>query len=116
MQEATLTLYGYCGMSDPIVTRDERQEIETVRRLVARILRRRRADGFPVAMLDRGSRWEITEPEDSVLVPDGAGILRLSVVNRCDYCSHILNDDEEFICCESAAEFIYGIECEETED
>lgn len=116
MQEATLTLHGFSGMSDPIVTKDERQEIETVRRLVSRILRRRRAAGFQVSTLARGLRWEITEPEDSATVHDDAGILRLYVVHLCDYCCRILSDDDDVPCCEDAAEFSYGIECDETED
>ena len=111
MQEATLRLYGFSGMSDPIVTKDERKEIETVRRLVSRILRRRRSAGFLVSTLDRGHRWEITEPEDSAMVPDDAGILRLSVVNRCDYCGVLTDDDGP--CCECCRGVFYHAETED---
>lgn len=50
---------------------------EDARSRVARILRKRRAAGFPVSTLERGARWEVLEPEGCALVPDECGTLVL---------------------------------------
>lgn len=78
----TLVLHAYCGMSfphgDPGMDRDDaRQE-------AARLLRRRRRQGYPVTTHLRGQEWEIMEPEDCLMVPDECGTLLLSAPENDD--------------------------------
>lgn len=86
MQEATLTMHAYCGMSIPLIERQDRMPVENARDRAARILRVRRNSGHYVSVLRKGESWEIAEPEDCALIPDTAGTLSLDLVWRCDYC------------------------------
>jgi hypothetical protein len=77
-----VVLLAYCGMTfphgDPGMDRDEaRQE-------VARLIRRRRREGFPVTTHTRGSTWEVMEPEDTMMVPDECGTLLLIIPENHD--------------------------------
>ena len=74
--EYTLTLHGHCGMPIPIAQGDK----EDVRQIAAEELRRLRADGFPVTVLEKGKEWEVEEPEDCCMVPDECGILHIAAV------------------------------------
>jgi hypothetical protein len=56
--------------------------VDTVDRAEARqeaaaLIRRRRRQGFPVAMLQRGRAWEVLEPEGALMVPDQCGTISL---------------------------------------
>jgi hypothetical protein len=75
----SLTHAAYCGMSIPHGEFETRDEARTA---AARIIRRRRRQGFPVTTLDRGERWEIEEPDDCFMVPDQCGVLSLSEMHE----------------------------------
>lgn len=64
----------HCGMSNVPVEYDDG---DIARAEIAKRLRRRRNDGHIVTTLEKGKQWEIGEPEDSIMVPDTAGILTL---------------------------------------
>lgn len=70
----TLALHAYCGMTVPIAYIPDHTGI---RQVAARLIRRRRREGYPVAILEIGRRWEIMEPEDCMMVPDDCGCLVL---------------------------------------
>lgn len=82
----TLNHYAYCGMSMQLAEGDE----DSVRIAAAKYLRRKRNQDYPVHSLDKGTRWEICEPEDCMMVPDCCGILRINVVEDSD------NEDDFF--------------------
>ncbi len=65
----------YCGMSD---IPESFEEGVAARDAVAQRLRSARAQGHTVVTLESGESWEVLEPEDSQMVPDWAGTLRLS--------------------------------------
>lgn len=73
----TVTHHAYCGMAVPIVGERDESTREEARTTAARRIRSLRREGYPVVVLERGERWEVQEPEDSVLVPDDCGILSL---------------------------------------
>lgn len=70
----TLDFYSYSGMSIEIL-KGKREE---VRKAAAKLLSRRRKQDYPVWSRDKGTRWEIGEPEDCILIPDGCGILKIN--------------------------------------
>lgn len=70
----TLDFYAYCGMSMELVKGGKKE----VRKAASNILRRRRKQDYPVWSLDKGTRWEIGEPEDCILIPDSCGILKIN--------------------------------------
>jgi hypothetical protein len=74
MDGYTLSLHAYCGVTDPI---DDGLDLAEARQRAARLIRRRRRQDFPVAVLEKGRRWEIQEPEDCFMVPDCCGVLIL---------------------------------------
>ncbi len=63
----------FCGMATISETFDTLAE---ARKYAARILRRRRKGGHYCSRLD-GLAWECSEPENSAMVPDTAGILSI---------------------------------------
>lgn len=83
----TLHFASFTGLSHrPVKYEDETD----LRCDIADRLRRLRRRGFACRALTRGWEWEIGEPEDSVMVPDAAGILwvterREDENNSCDY-------------------------------
>lgn len=70
----TLNFSAYCGMTMKIAEGDS----DTVRKAAAKLLRRRRNNDFPVWCLEKGTKWEVGEPEDCMMVPDDSGILRIN--------------------------------------
>ena len=72
-----LTMYAYCGMSVPLITRDEQEDRETVRAYAARYIRRARKSGNKVNVLEPGTKWEIETPDDAFMVSDNEGTLSL---------------------------------------
>lgn len=50
---------GYCGMASVPLKRDTEAEARTV---VARLLVRRRREGFPIETLVKGKEWEVRSP------------------------------------------------------
>lgn len=78
-----LRFHSYCGLSgipedfaecesyDADARRDARREC-------AQRLRDARATGVPVAIVERGAEWEVSEPDDCALIPDSAGLLTLT--------------------------------------
>lgn len=83
----TLNHYAYCGMSMKIAEGDE----QDVRQAAAKYLRGKRNQDFPIHSLNKGTRWEICEPEDVMMVPDCCGILKINFVEPdCD------EDDDYF--------------------
>jgi hypothetical protein len=75
MSGYTLTLHAYCGMAEPIG--DNGMDQDDARQEAVKLLRRRRRQDFPIAVLKKGRRWEIQEPEDCMMVPDCCGVLIL---------------------------------------
>jgi hypothetical protein len=55
----------------------EEGELAECRLAAAKLLRRRRRQDHPCTTLKIGREWEISEPEDCLMVPDTAGILWL---------------------------------------
>ena len=70
-----VNFYAYCGMAYNVFkgTLTECREC-----IAGRIMRRRRREGAgPVAVLEKGKRWEFRSAEDVIMVPDSDGILTL---------------------------------------
>jgi len=63
----------YCGMSDV----DEFDSESDAREAIACHLRKMRSRGYPIAVLARGTEWEVLEPEHACLVPDDCGTVSL---------------------------------------
>ena len=83
----TLTMSAYCGMSYEVET-GERPD---VRREAALLIKRRRKEGFPVSVLEKGREWEIEEHEGCAMIPDTCGILAL----RYDYPQDDEDDEDD---------------------
>lgn len=66
----------YCGMAWEI---DAYSDRSSARDEVADYLRKRRNQGYPIAILKRGSSWEIQEPTDTIMVPDECGTLSIDL-------------------------------------
>jgi hypothetical protein len=100
-----LTLHGYCGMPIPIV---EEGDMAECRSAVAQEVRRLRAQGFPVVTLEKGTEWEVQEPEDSCMVPDECGVLHLRPIKirvfDCWNCGADLLEGESCNCMEACEE------------
>lgn len=75
--------HAYCGMTVP---HGEYDTLPSARVKIAAILRRRRRQGFPIAVLTRGREWEVQEPDGALMVPDQCGILTLAVKHRPHAC------------------------------
>lgn len=90
--------FSYCGCNVPERPYQDERE---ARGDVADILRRRRRQGFPVVIIERGKEWEVCEPENCVLVPDQCGIVRIDrVMARCQECGTAWDTaDEAAECC-----------------
>ena len=89
----------HCGMGYYL----ERGTREECRSVIVVFLKKQRAEGFRVTVLERGERWELTEPEDSAMVPDTAGILELIPPERyaCSECRGDYEDEDDALrCCE----------------
>lgn len=74
-----LRFAAFCGMAWNV--EDATEDMEELRDTAARMLRRRRAEGFSVSTLEPGKDWEMIEPEDSFMVPDTAGRLYIREVS-----------------------------------
>ncbi len=93
-------------------------DLRSIRRRAAEILRGFRIAGYPVVTLVKGRQWEIQEPEGTVMIADACGVLRLDP--RCDDCQ---GATEEFgwLCerCQERADAVadeedrYAHSCEE---
>ena len=70
----SLKHFAYCGMSRTI---EDRETMADARWYAARYIRLSRREGFKVATLARGSRWEVLEPEGAYMVPDECGTLEI---------------------------------------
>ena len=89
----------HCGMGYYL----ERGTRGECRSAIGAFLAKRRAEGFTVTLLERGERWELTEPEDSAMVPDTAGFLELIPPERyaCSECGGDYEDEDDALrCCE----------------
>jgi hypothetical protein len=75
MSGYTVTLHAYCGMAQPIG--DDYMDHDEARQEAAKLLRRRRRQGFPITVIKKGRKWEVEEPEDCMMVPDSCGVLTL---------------------------------------
>ena len=97
MPSYRLVHHAYCGMPVPI----EEGDMQDCRTAAARLLMRRRRQGFPVTTLEIGERWEIMEPEDCMMVPDQCGVLTLTIDPRsqrkCFECGCTVDRDDP--CC-----------------
>lgn len=51
---------------------------EEIRKIAAETIRSRRNDNFPVYCLEKGIKWEVGEPEGCMMIPDDAGILKIT--------------------------------------
>ncbi len=79
LKTAKLTFKSYCGMSTEIDQTRFRIDVSALRKQAARRIKDARRTGQPVAIVDRGRRWEFETPEDAALVSDSDGILVLEV-------------------------------------
>lgn len=77
-----LRMSAYCGMGYTVAEVPGTDDPREVRDDAAAFLRARRADGYAVSTLARGTEWEVTEPEDAAMVPDDAGILSIVAKHR----------------------------------
>lgn len=69
-----LTMYAHCGMPVPIL---EGVSLEEAQARAKRYVQKRADDDYEVDELEPGLQWELTEPSDSFMVPDDAGILAI---------------------------------------
>jgi len=58
----------------------EEGDLAECRVAAAKLLRRRRRQDHPCTTLKIGQEWEVSEPEDCLMVPDTAGILWMEPV------------------------------------
>jgi hypothetical protein len=80
----TVQFFSYCGMALVPVHCEDRSE---ARAECAERLRRARSEGYKLATLSPGKRWEVLEPDDCMLVPDACGTLELKHVTfECGEC------------------------------
>lgn len=106
-----VTMHAYCGMAYDIGDRGmtEVQARDTVRRFCAK----RTRQGYTVAQLvaEDWQECEISEPEDSAMIPDDAGVIRvvedtvpaaecwncgeIVAIGECCSCQESINDDME---------------------
>ena len=103
----TLRMAAYCGMGYPVTEPDE--DRAEARAAAARILRRRRRQGFPVVMLNRGLEWEIQEPLACVMVPDQCGTLYIHHDTfPCSECGNVCEtrDAARDCCAETIEEYV----------
>lgn len=76
----SLDFRAYCGMSSIHETGDK----DDMRQQAAELIRRRRNAGYAVQILERGSEWEVLEPENCAMVPDECGIISLEEIEQDD--------------------------------
>lgn len=71
------------------------------RAAAARMLRRRRRQGFIIATQTPGEEWEVIEPDDAAMVSDLSGLLWIEAVAfECEECGTIHDDHgAAFWCC-----------------
>lgn len=62
---------------DDIEVIDDNLTMNEARLVCARVLKRVKNEGYPISILTRGMRWEIEEPENIGLVPEGCGVLAI---------------------------------------
>jgi hypothetical protein len=72
--EWSVSFRAFSGCSPEPESFEERAD---ARKSVAETLRSRRSSGHIVRTLERGTRWEVSEPDSSWMVPDSAGSLFL---------------------------------------
>jgi hypothetical protein len=81
------------------------------RSIAAETIRRRRHQGYPVAVLEPGTEWEVQEPEWACMVPDECGVMLLRTITKeCKWCGSTFEPDtlgDEF-CDDSCAESYHG--------
>lgn len=103
-----LKFIAYCG----VPTYDETFEQEIDARNAARdIIMDRRFDGYTVTTVTKNEEWEVLEPEDSAMVPDDCGTLRLRHITfECRECGsrHETLGEAEECCQEEYARDMYA--------
>jgi hypothetical protein len=75
MSGYTLTLHVYCGMAQSIG--DTGMDQADAGQEAARVIRRQRRQHFPITVIEKDRQWEVAEPADCCMVPDGSGVLIL---------------------------------------
>jgi len=107
-EQFTLGIMAYCGMFIPIIGRQDMADMADCRQKAARHLRQLRRDGFPIRTMEPGLAWEIEEPEDSVMVPDSCGTMRIKPVEirllACNDCDSDVPEGETCRNCEEHEE------------
>jgi hypothetical protein len=97
-----LTHYAACGMPIPLIDKYDNAELEEARQGVARRLRYLRREGYPISVLEKGREWEISDPDDSIMVSDNCGILCLRPIRvptyECWICGFDIAQGEECNC------------------
>jgi hypothetical protein len=103
-----VTMYAYCGMSYEVGT-GEYSEAQA-RDIVKRFAQKRERAGYSIAQLGTPD-WqevEIGEPEDASMVPDDAGVLRVTEETvpawECFGCGDLVPHGEACHCRETAYE------------
>ena len=88
----------YCGMVWPL--HDDPADYRDARSIAAHLIRMRRRDGLRATVLESGARWEFTEPEDAMMVPDEAGVMTLTRVANpeCPWCGNETTDPDDKYC------------------
>ena len=89
-RQARLTHYSFTfGAGIPL-----EGEMDDIRESAAMHLRAARNSSHPVSTLERGQKWEITEPDDCAMIPDTAGILELETYSQHGECRECDSDLE----------------------
>ena len=99
-----LKLHTYCGMMVPIVDRTD--DLDAVRRQVARSIRWHRNNIGPVSILEPGREWERHGRETQVMVSDFEGVMTIHEYRTCDDCGtdRMPRDDELAVLCDRCQE------------
>lgn len=99
----------YSGLApypvDPLAWNDSPRDA------AARLLRVSRAEGFTVFVLESGRRYEVTGPEDQLMVSDSEGLLYLVDARPCGYCGHDTNGKRRAFECRESGDWFCDADC-----
>jgi hypothetical protein len=111
-EEFHLTMHGHCGMDIPLV---EHGTLADCREEAARYLSGLKADGYPIMVKEAGSTWEVSEPDDCVMIPDDCGLLAIRPARipaySCFYCDDLVPNGESCSCQDLCDEEEAGLDC-----
>jgi len=116
----SLSLHGYCGQRLPILGRED---LQTCRDRMAKLIRGRRMNGDPVLLVGRGNPLpeyalcvEFAVPENAVMVSDLDGVLSIyadPALESCLWCGQDFQPEDLERCCSPCCSAAYsGRECD----